>query len=321
MRRSTYEMAKESDMMNVFRSWESTEPASGTGQSVSTMKLWDTSSELSRRMLMRAESQSMQLCSILLTWWTECFFFVAWSQETMKNLSLLERARLVIGTTEGRVDSRQLEETLEPAVLAQCKENSYDADVNTAVLKHYALVPDLFNFDYVRMILAKAMMQLPHKDFTMMLYLVPETYYTDTEFETPEGFKTVEPAMSPVLQTIVNLESCLRSCQFVQFWKQVRTDEKLGFLKEIAGFTEAIREYILHVVGLSHRSIKIKLLAQMLELPKNTEFDKLVAARGWTVEGDLLKKLVRANITTDVRGRGVLTEEVLQQCIKAVSLH
>lgn len=237
----------------------------------------------------------------------------------MEDLPVLQRARLVIATTEGRVDARHVEDILEPAVSAQCEDNTYDADVNTAVLKHYALVPDLFNFDYVRLILAKAMMQLPQKDFTLMLYLVPETYYSDTEIETPDGFKTIEPAMSPVLQAIVNLEAALRSCQFVQVWKQIRTDEKLFFLKEIAGFTEAIRKYILHVVGLSHRSIKSKLLAQMLDLPKSAEFDKLVSSCGWVADGELLKRVPSGQSSDALRGQKVLTEEILQQCIKAVS--
>eukprot|EP01057_Protomagalhaensia_wolfi_P003354 Protomagalhaensia_wolfi_Nauph_80__3353@NODE_340_length_2751_cov_889_069690_g257_i0_p2_GENE_NODE_340_length_2751_cov_889_069690_g257_i0NODE_340_length_2751_cov_889_069690_g257_i0_p2_ORF_typecomplete_len240_score48_50CSN8_PSD8_EIF3K/PF10075_9/1_1e27SAC3_GANP/PF03399_16/0_12_NODE_340_length_2751_cov_889_069690_g257_i061780 len=236
-------------------------------------------------------------------------------------MELLQRARLAIATSEGRVDGKVLEEILEPAVLVQCEEGTYDAEVNTAVLKHYSIVPDLFNFDYVRFILAKAMMQLPQKDFTLMLYLVPESYYQDTELESPTGYKTVEPALSPVLQAIVNLETSLRNCQFVQFWKAIRTEEKLGFLKQIAGFTEAIRKYILHVVGLSHRSIKSKLLAHMLDLPKNAEFEKLVTSHGWLWDGELLRRPEAETSSTEARNQKVLTYEVLQQCIRAVSIN
>jgi hypothetical protein len=64
---------------------------------------------------------------------------------------------------------------LEAYVEDQCKSQSYDLDANLAVLKLYKFHPDKSNEGIVAKVLLKALMNLPHTDYLLCTYLIPES--------------------------------------------------------------------------------------------------------------------------------------------------
>ena len=54
------------------------------------------------------------------------------------------------------------------------KSETYDAEANLALLRHYQFAPDKSNINCIATMLIKAQMQLPAHDFTQLLQLIPE---------------------------------------------------------------------------------------------------------------------------------------------------
>ena len=63
---------------------------------------------------------------------------------------------------------------LEAYVDAQCRNGMYDLDCNLSVLKLYKFHPDKSKTDVVGKILLKALMNLPHTDYLLCTYLIPD---------------------------------------------------------------------------------------------------------------------------------------------------
>lgn len=225
----------------------------------------------------------------------------------------LAEARRLLGVGEPsdhRLDASLLEKVFEPAVEEQCENrDAYDLEVNCAVLKIYAMHPLFLDTTIFKLILSKALMQLPKDHFTLALYTAPHTIYSKTtrveEHADPETKKifersVIEEAVFPVLEKIVQCGALLRSCRFQQFWQEIETSESLAFLYNVDGFVEAIRTYIISVVIDSHRAIQTSVLARMLGLdPKQAsgEMNALMLTReDWESDGRLFRrKLVKTS--------------------------
>eukprot|EP01135_Chromosphaera_perkinsii_P008457 Nk52_evm25s1360 gene=Nk52_evmTU25s1360 len=174
----------------------------------------------------------------------------------------------------------------EEYIKTQCSTRTYDCEANQAVLKLYQFNPARCNTKIIALVLLKAMMNLPSTDYVLSLHLVSEKNHT-------EG----------IIAKIEALGLLLETCQFKQFWEKIKgsddsdEDDKhvQNIIKlEMNGFDDAIRNYVAHVLAISHQSIKKEFMAELLNLNKTgcPSIDEFVASgadsstNGWTMNGD-----------------------------------
>lgn len=151
---------------------------------------------------------------------------------------------------------------------AQCKNNQYDFEANTAILKLYQFNPGLFKSEVVEKILLKALTNLPHPDFILCELLI------DSSKLSYDG-----------IQEIILMHQRLELCQFKSFWAELVAQEAL--LTEIVGFKESIRNFVCHVVGITYQNIKASLLQDILGLADDTnEFNNWLKKRDWKLHDD-----------------------------------
>jgi len=179
---------------------------------------------------------------------------------------------------------------LEAYVNAQCANNTYDIDGNLAVLKLYQFHPDKNNVEIISKILVKALMNLPTTDFLLCTYLIPERV------------QEVE-----VLSKLAAIASLLETCAFRQVWSEM-APLRADLLQEVPGFDEAIRQYMLGTMQLTYQAIPEGHVRDSLGVDAG-QLTKLVAARGWTCEGGLVKVTLNDDNTAKPKKpdeRGVL---------------
>lgn len=151
---------------------------------------------------------------------------------------------------------------------AQCKDNHYDFEANTAILKLYQFNPGLFKSEVVEKILLKALTNLPHPDFILCELLI------DSSKLTCDG-----------IQEIIQMHKRLELCQFRTFWAELASQEEL--FKEIVGFKESIRNFVCHIVGIAYQNIKAKSLQELLGLKEDGDgFNHLLKKRDWKLNDD-----------------------------------
>ncbi|BHF80570.1 Eukaryotic translation initiation factor 3 subunit K [Sparganum proliferum] len=75
---------------------------------------------------------------------------------------------------------------LEKHLAWQIKENEYDFEANLAMLRLYQFNPELFNVDAVRLILLKAVANLPYTDITLCKYLIQTDRFWEALEENPD---------------------------------------------------------------------------------------------------------------------------------------
>lgn len=135
---------------------------------------------------------------------------------------------------------------------AQCKNNQYDLEANSAILKLFQFNPGLFKSEIVEKILLKSLTNLPHQDFILCELLIDSSKLT-----------------SGNIQDIILMHKRLELCQFKAFWSELATKEEL--FSEVVGFKESIRNFICHVVGITYQNIRASLLKDLLGLGDDQE--------------------------------------------------
>lgn len=146
---------------------------------------------------------------------------------------------------------------------SQCKNNEYDLEANSAILKLYQFNPGLFKSEVVEKILLKALTNLPHPDFILCELLI------DSSKLSFGG-----------IQDIVLMHQRLELCQFKTFWTELAAHEDL--FSEIVGFKESIRNFVCHVVGITYQNIRSSLLKDLLGLADNPdEFNEWLKKKDW----------------------------------------
>lgn len=151
---------------------------------------------------------------------------------------------------------------------AQCKNNQYDLEANSAILKLYQFNPGLFKSEVVEKILLKALTNLPHPDFILCELLIDSSKLTQGN-----------------IQDIILMHKRLELCQFKTFWYELTSQEDL--FKEIVGFKESIRNFVCHIVGITYQNIKSKLLQDLLGLSDDAnEFNNWLKKNNWKLDDD-----------------------------------
>lgn len=151
---------------------------------------------------------------------------------------------------------------------AQCKNNQYDFEANTALLKLFQFNPNLFKSEVVEKILLKALTNLPHPDFILCELLIDSSKLTQGS-----------------IQEIITLHQRLELCQFRTFWSELSAQEEL--FKDIEGFKESIRNFVCHVVGITYQNIRSSLLKDLLGLSADeTEFASWLKRNSWKQNDD-----------------------------------
>lgn len=151
---------------------------------------------------------------------------------------------------------------------AQCKNNQYDLEANSAILKLYQFNPNLFKSEIVEKILLKALTNLPHPDFILCELLIDSTKLT-------EGG----------IQDIINMHQRLELCQFKAFWSELADQESL--FNVIVGFKESIRNFVCHVIGITYQNIRSSLLKDLLGLANDEEeFNNWLKKKEWKLNND-----------------------------------
>ncbi|XP_071503985.1 LOW QUALITY PROTEIN: eukaryotic translation initiation factor 3 subunit K-like [Diadema antillarum] len=157
---------------------------------------------------------------------------------------------------------------LEQYVEIQVRENQYDVEANLAILKLYQLNPLHFKVQLAALILLKAMTNLPHTDYLLCKCLID----SDIQQEEP-------------LQSINYFASLLEMCQFKKFWAEY--DERPDVFQGVAGFQNAIRKFICHVINSTYQTIERQQLLELLGLTDDTELKRWMASYDWKeLEGD-----------------------------------
>jgi len=159
---------------------------------------------------------------------------------------------------------------LETYVDAQCKGRTYDLDCNLATLKLYQFHPDKSNAAVIAKILIKALMNLPHSDYLLCTYLVPESVQ---ELEQ--------------IAAIFSVASLLEACQFRAFWSALEPLREL--LASIPGFDDAIREFMLGTLQITYQAVPLAHVTESLGLSNASALQPLVSSKGWAVEGDMVR--------------------------------
>jgi len=155
---------------------------------------------------------------------------------------------------------------LETYVKHQVQNQAYHFEANQTILKFYQFHPEKTQKMIVGQILCKALMNLPHYDFMMSLYLLPEKLHEE------------EP-----VKTLAGLAHFLETCRFAEFWVEAKTCREL--LNTIPGFDDSIRGFIIGVVTSTYQTIPKDFLAQTLNM-SGTDLDALITARGWSQTAD-----------------------------------
>lgn len=150
----------------------------------------------------------------------------------------------------------------------QCKNNEYDLEANSAILKLYQFNPGLFKSEVVEKILLKALTNLPHPDFILCELLI------DSSKLSFGG-----------IQDIILMHQRLELCQFKTFWAELAAHEDL--FSEIVGFKESIRNFVCHVVGITYQNIRSSLLKDLLGVAgDDDEFDNWLKKKDWKLSDE-----------------------------------
>lgn len=153
---------------------------------------------------------------------------------------------------------------------ALCKNNQYDLEACSAILKLYQFNPASFRSEVVEKILLKTLTNLPHPDFILCELLIDSTKLS-----------------SGNISQIKTMHQRLEMCQFKLFWKELESQELL--YKEIEGFKDSIRNFVCHVLGITYQNIRVDLLRSLLGLAKNedkTQFEDWLKKNDWKLGDD-----------------------------------
>lgn len=135
--------------------------------------------------------------------------------------------------------------TLENNVREQAKGNTYDLEVNLAVLKSYQFDPTLLNLEITNLILLKALTNLPHTDFTLCKCLLLPAQMED-----------------PTISDIIELADILEKCDFELFWSKILSTPDM--VVNVNSFFDSIRKFVCNVVNITFQTISADYLKRLL---------------------------------------------------------
>ena len=203
-----------------------------------------------------------------------------------------------------RYDSSILPQ-LEAHVEAQCSGQSYDLEPNLATLKLYQFQPETLKVPTVAKILVKALMNLPETDFLACTYLIPERVLDE------------DP-----IKTIVAVAGLLERCSFREVWDALAPLRK-EVLDATPGFDAAVRGFVLKTFEITYQSVPTAHLRASLGFGEgDAAFGALVKARGWTIDGDIVKIALNDDNTAKPKKaavRGAMGFDQMTKILSSVS--
>lgn len=134
---------------------------------------------------------------------------------------------------------------MESHVRDQAKNNTYDLEVNLAVLKSYQFDPTHINLEITNLILLKALTNLPHTDFTLCKCLLLPVQMEDS-----------------TISDIIELADILEKCDFELFWSKILSTPDL--VVNINGFFDSIRKFVCNVINITFQTISTEYLERLL---------------------------------------------------------
>lgn len=151
---------------------------------------------------------------------------------------------------------------------SQCKNNTYDQEANSAILKLIQFSPSLFKSEVVEKILLKALTNLPHPDFILYELLIDPSILSQGN-----------------IQDIIQMHERLELCQFRQFWEDLRGQKDI--FKDIVGFEDSIREFVCYTVGITYQNVRASLLKDLLGLSDDEKaFKECLERKNWKLNDD-----------------------------------
>eukprot|EP00794_Sanderia_malayensis_P017629 gene17629-19383_t len=177
--------------------------------------------------------------------------------------------------------------TLEQYVQMQAIENTYNLDANLAILKLYQFNPSMFKEAVTCQILLKALMNLPHTDFTLCRCLISETFQD-----------------MPTISKVISLSHKLETCEFRKFWSEL--EESKTIIEGIKGFEESIRKFIISVLNITFQLIDKMQLLEMLGNLSEDELKKTCLEQQWQIDGN---KVFIANQEEHIKSKNI-TEKI-----------
>ncbi len=162
----------------------------------------------------------------------------------------------------------RLADALTCRLLLQAKDKTVDIRVIRALLRLYASTGRA-NAELTALALAKALTLHPEPEFLQLLYMVPEKAYT------------------PAIKALVEIDQLLQGAEWGRFWSAVEKAEVAPVLAKVAGFADAIREYIFGAVNRTYSRIDKQTFAEAVHLPAAAA-DAFAASHGATSEGQEL---------------------------------
>jgi len=194
---------------------------------------------------------------------------------------------------------------LEAYVQDQCEKQFYDLEANLATLKLYQFVPKEYKMDVVCAILVKALMRLPHSDFSLCKCLL--------EFRRCDDFPINE---------ILKWHELLEKCEIREFWKRLAEPDNEAILARlnIGDFDSAMRRFVCYVVSNTFQRVKTTMLRDWLGGVSDAEFSTLLTANGWRME-DGGQYVFVANQDELVKSRDVKEHVTIDAIAPVVSPH
>ncbi|GLE10403.1 hypothetical protein PINS_up022504 [Pythium insidiosum] len=163
---------------------------------------------------------------------------------------------LIAAVESNQLYSETAVDAFEAYLAEQVATKTVDADANLALLKLYLKIAHA---------LVKNVTALPSTSFLGASAIVPESFREDAN-----------------VKAILEAGLLLQSCRFESFWQV-----DLSFANQVAGFTDAVRAFILDVLRKSHSVLSTAVLQAALGV-SDAEVAAIVAAEQWTRDGDLL---------------------------------
>jgi len=188
--------------------------------------------------------------------------------------------------------------TLEHYVDLQSRENGYDKEANLALLKLYQFNPNYYRMEVVVQILLKALMNLPHTDIVLCKCMLTQDILEDSK-----------------VKTIIYLADLLEMCEFKTFWKDINKESAL--INCVAGFEEAIRKYVCHVISITYQTIEETVLQEYLGLVDENAIRVWTDRFGWKI-GSGTDGLVRLTSQEEIIKTRNITEKIDLESVQSI---
>lgn len=183
---------------------------------------------------------------------------------------------------------------LEAYLAEQLANATIDIDANLALLKLYLVFPEHLDADKVAKVLVKGIQATPSPFFTGASTIVPESVREDAN-----------------VKLALEAGFLLQSCLFEEFWKL-----DLSYASAVAGFTDAVRAFILDALRKSHSVLSTAVIKSSLHI-SDKEVADVIAAEKWTaLEGDLVK--VTPNEDNQVRPKKIQEKIEFEDVLKVI---